>query len=105
MSISKIELGAIASKIDVAKEISKSDSVNTTQSIEKGAHVKEATLSKIDFSDNAKIMMEAVEAVKNAPDVRLDRVAELKAAILEGTYKIDSMKLADKMLATHLIEQ
>ena len=105
MSISKIELGAIASKLEIAKEISKSDDVNAAASIEKGAQVKETTLSKIEFSDNAKIFMDAIEAVKNAPDVRLDRIAELKASIAEGSYKVDSATLADKMLRTHLTEQ
>ncbi|MEZ4814736.1 MAG: flagellar biosynthesis anti-sigma factor FlgM [Bdellovibrionota bacterium] len=105
MSITKIELNAIASKLEISKEVSHSDEVNNVASVEKGTQVQETTLSRIEFSDNAKILMEAVEAVKNAPDVRLDRVAELKAAIAGGTYKVDSVALADKMLRTHLAEQ
>lgn len=105
MSISKMELSAIASKLEMAKELSKSDEVNAAASVEKGAQIKETQLSKIEFSDNAKILMEAIEAVKNAPEVRLDKIAELKAAIAEGSYKIDSATLADKMLRTHLTEQ
>lgn len=105
MSITKMELSAIASKLEMAKELSKSDEVNSAASVEKGSQIKETTLSKIEFSDNAKILMDAIEAVKNAPDVRLDRIAELKAAIADGTYKVDSATLADKMLRTHLTEQ
>jgi flagellar biosynthesis anti-sigma factor FlgM len=105
MSISKIELDAIASKVDVAKEISKSDDVAATNSVEKGTAVKETTLSKVEFGDNAKIFMEAVESVKNAPEVHLDKVAALKASIADGTYKVDSATLAEKMLKTHLTEQ
>lgn len=105
MSISKIELSAIASKLEMTKEVSKSDAVQSASSVEKGSQIKETQLSRIEFSDNAKIIMEAIEAVKNSPDVRLDRIAELKASIADGTYKIDNLKLADKMLQTHLTEQ
>lgn len=105
MSITKIEISAIASKLEMAKELSKSDEVNAATSVEKGTQIKETTLSKIEFSDNAKILMEAIEAVKNAPDVRLDKIAELKAMIAEGNYKVDSATLADKMLRAHITEQ
>lgn len=105
MSITKIELNAIASKLEIAKELSKCDDVNASASIDKSSHVQETTLSKVEFSDNAKIYMDAIEAVKNSPDVRLDRVAELKAAIAEGTYKVDSASVADRMLKAHLSDQ
>ncbi len=105
MSISKMELSAIASKLEMAKELSKSDEVNAAASVEKGSQIKETQLSKIEFSDNAKILMEAIEAVKNAPEVRLDKIAALKAAIVDGSYKIDSATIADKMLRAHLTEQ
>jgi len=104
MSITKIELGQIASKLEISKEISKSDNVNAAHSVAKGAQIKETQLSKIDFSDNAKILTEAVEAVKKAPDVRLDKVSELKASIAEGTYKVSSAKIADKMIKAHLTD-
>ena len=92
MSITKIQLNAITSKLDVTK----------TDDVSKVAPSK---LSKVEFSDNAKIFMDAVQAVKNAPDVRLDRIAEIKASLASGTYKVDSVKLADKMLRTHIADQ
>lgn len=106
MAITKIELGAMASKIDLSKEVGKTDDVGATSTVEKGAHVRETQATRIEFSENIKVFYaEALEAVKGAPDVRMDRIAELKAAIADGSYKIDSLKLADKMLRTHLTEQ
>ena len=98
MSITKIALHKIASKIS----IDKSETVNSTGSIEKGAKVKATQSSRIEFSDNAKILTEAISAVKKSPDVRLDKVAQIKDSISSGSYKVDSVKIADRMLKTHL---
>lgn len=85
--------------------VNKSDDVTSTGAVDKGSKVASSKLNKVEFSDNAKIFMEAIQAVKNAPDVRLNRIAEIKASLSSGTYKIDSVKLADKMLRTHITEQ
>jgi flagellar biosynthesis anti-sigma factor FlgM len=46
----------------------------------------------------------AFDIAKNTPDVREDRVAELKAKIQSGTYEIDSGKIADGMLREAIME-
>ncbi len=38
------------------------------------------------------------EIVKNLPDVRNDRVQELKNAIKQGNYKVDTKEVAKRML-------
>ena len=38
------------------------------------------------------------EIVKNLPDVRNDRVKELKNAVKEGNYKVDTKEVAKRML-------
>ena len=44
------------------------------------------------------------EAIRNEPDVRTQRVAELKARISSGEFKVDSDKLAANMLTAALEE-
>ncbi len=46
---------------------------------------------------NAEIV-ELVDAVRALPDVRLDKVAAIRQAIESGTYVVDSLKVAEKML-------
>lgn len=46
----------------------------------------------------------AVEAVKKAPDLRQDKVEELRKAIASGTYKVDSLAVAEKMLGRILVD-
>ncbi|MEZ4741294.1 MAG: flagellar biosynthesis anti-sigma factor FlgM [Bdellovibrionota bacterium] len=47
----------------------------------------------------------AFDIAKNTPPVRAERVAELKAQIQDGTYKIDSGKIADGMLREAIKEK
>ena len=46
----------------------------------------------------------AFDIAKNTPDIREDRVAELKAKIQAGTYEVDSGKIADGMLREAIME-
>lgn len=52
----------------------------------------------IELSKEAKDYQFAMKKVKDMPDVRRSRVDEIKAQVQAGTYKIDSEKIADKIL-------
>ena len=62
----------------------------------------------VELSDRAKSrsaeQKKAFDIAKNTPDVREDRVAELKAKIQAGTYEVDSGKIADGMLREAIME-
>lgn len=51
-----------------------------------------------DGKGRAEAMNKALDIARNTPDVREDRVAALKKQIQEGTYQVDSGKIADGML-------
>ena len=53
---------------------------------------------RISLSDDARIMAEAKRTAQEAPDIRQDKVAELKAQVESGTYTVDSRKVAAAML-------
>lgn len=54
---------------------------------------------RLEFSQTAKSYQTAKTAVNDAPDVRQDKVAEIKAKISAGNYNISSEAVADKILA------
>lgn len=54
------------------------------------------------ISEKAKQMAAAKTAAAQAPDVREDRVAELKKKIASGSYKVDANAIADRMVDDHL---
>ncbi|HKH67031.1 MAG TPA: flagellar biosynthesis anti-sigma factor FlgM [Reyranella sp.] len=51
----------------------------------------------VNLSEEARSLSAAHKAVASAPEVREDRVAAIKAAIANGTYSVDSRKLAHAM--------
>ena len=54
------------------------------------------------ISDAAKRIQEARAKLDEIPDVREDKVAELKNQIQNGTYQIDADKAAEKLLKEQL---
>lgn len=48
--------------------------------------------------DNSSAMRRGIQAAMHAPEMRTHRIEELRAQIEAGTYEIDSMALAQKML-------
>jgi negative regulator of flagellin synthesis FlgM len=55
------------------------------------------------LSDTAKTVQEARTQLESIPDVREDKVAELKEQVESGTYEIDAEKIAEKMLRDSLL--
>ena len=54
---------------------------------------------KISLSGMAQEINELKKIIHNLPDIRTDKVEQLKQAIDTGSYHIDSYKVAEKMLA------
>ena len=54
--------------------------------------------SRREAGGKARLIKKAREVVYQTPEVRPEKVAELKEAIEQGTYEIDSEKLADKII-------
>ncbi|MGD8989909.1 MAG: flagellar biosynthesis anti-sigma factor FlgM [Desulfobacterales bacterium] len=96
-------------------EITPKDSVNIEayvnqvqdkDKIDAAAEQKEQQQAKADtvaLSNAAKNIQQAQKELEALPDVREDKVAELKEQIENGTYEIDAEKIADKMLKDSLL--
>src|SRR5438270_11757337 len=52
----------------------------------------------VTLSDSARSLAAAHDAVQSAPDVREQKVAEIKQRIGDGTYQVQSRVLAQKLL-------
>jgi negative regulator of flagellin synthesis FlgM len=58
--------------------------------------------SAVEISDQARLMQKAFEAARVAPTATPERIAQIKKQIAEGTYRVDSADLADKIINEHL---
>ncbi len=54
---------------------------------------------EVNFSSVGKDMQVAKNALAKVPDVREDRVADVKSRYMNGTYDVSSEAFADKLLA------
>jgi negative regulator of flagellin synthesis FlgM len=52
----------------------------------------------VEISDRSRELARARQAVEEAPDVRADKVAEIKKRIEDGTYSVSPQLLAQKLL-------
>ena len=53
---------------------------------------------RLEISSFGREMQIAKQAVKNTPDIRMDRVEQLKSQIQNGTYDVDASSFADMLL-------
>ena len=72
-----------------------------TKSYNQNSIGETSSLDKVSFSNVGKDMQIAKTALSNVPDIREDRVAELKASIDNGTYKVSPESFADKLIAAY----
>ncbi len=59
----------------------------------------------IHLSPQAKLMQKAAQAVAEAPEIRPEKVLVLKDSVEQGTYKVDTQKVADKLIVEILSEK
>lgn len=57
---------------------------------------------RVQFSDEGKLRTEAFQTASNTPDVRRDKVEEIKARIAAGEYQVDSRKIAENLVRDEL---
>ncbi|MCF8062846.1 MAG: flagellar biosynthesis anti-sigma factor FlgM [Deltaproteobacteria bacterium] len=60
--------------------------------------------TEVALSNASRDIMKAGEAMETPDPKRTERVAELKKQVAEGTYEVDSKKVADRILGTALSE-
>ena len=54
--------------------------------------------TKVEISSTSVEFSKAAEKMDNVPKERTDKVEELKTMVQNGTYKVDSEKIAEKVL-------
>lgn len=55
-------------------------------------------VDEVSISESGQTLRRLIDAVSAQPDVRADRVAQLKAQIERGEYRLDSATVAERMI-------
>jgi flagellar biosynthesis anti-sigma factor FlgM len=66
--------------------------------------VQSPQTDRVDLSDQSKEMKKIYTAQQIAPDIRTDRVNEVKKLIEENRYQVDSKTVAEKMIRESIFE-
>ncbi len=104
MDVSKVKSGQVQeSRTQTQNQVAKTKSAGLTAPVVDAGDISGIkqdikSSEKVEFSPEAQMSKEAFQIARNTPDVRADKVKELKDAIRNGSYKVDSKALADKML-------
>ncbi len=78
------------------------------QSVEKPAETQLADTKgadRVNISAKARELQAAQQAVRQMPEIDMEKVAKIKAQLEEGTYHVDAQKTAATILAESLIRQ
>jgi negative regulator of flagellin synthesis FlgM len=70
--------------------------------LKEGGEGREGAAVKTEISTKGKDFSKAKAVAANAPDVREEKIAELKKRIAGGKYEVDANKVASKMVDEHL---
>lgn len=76
--------------------------VNTQDSAQKNVSEQNSTTAvsgeSVQLSNNARQLQSAVDKIADIPSVNSEKVAQLKQAVAEGSYPIDSQRVASKLI-------
>ena len=86
-------------RIDAYNQISQVYGVNGKYKTNRVS--KTSATDKLEISSFGKELQIAKQALKDAPDVREDKVASVKSRLQDGTYEVSGEKFADKLLGLY----
>ena len=64
-----------------------------------------AEVDVIHLSPQSRLMQKASEVVYQTPEVRPEKVAALQESVKQGTYEVDSQKVANSLIKEILLEK
>ena len=99
MKISEQEISRLLSYSPTERSRNTESDVDRTTAV-----VRTSNATRVDISDNAQEVRRIAELIKQLPDVREDRVQELKAQVENGTYHVSSDDIADLMIRRALAD-
>ena len=85
-----------AKKSDRAASTKRADRTDKSGSVDSSADVS------MNISTRAKEAAKAKEIAASTPDIRAEKIAELKRKIAAGKYNIDENAIADRMVNEHV---
>jgi negative regulator of flagellin synthesis FlgM len=87
----------------VVQQYQKSDNYNVN-SDKQAANAAVKPEEKVDLSTLAKDIQQAKNALSKLPDVREEKVQQIKSQVEKGTYNVSGEKIAGKMVEESIVD-
>jgi negative regulator of flagellin synthesis FlgM len=87
----------------MVQQYQKNDSY-VASSDKQAASASTITEEKVDLSTQAKDIQQINNALSQVPDVREEKVQEIKSQVEKGTYNVSGEKIAGKMVGESLVD-
>lgn len=91
--------------INLETYLQKVQNTKTSEDSQNGKSSDEVKNDNVILSPRAKELYEAKNILSTCPDVNEEKVAQIKKQIEEGTYQLDSQKIAEKLLKDTLQDE
>ena len=85
-----------------AKHSERSERAESPEKLSESTRHIDSSGAKTEISPKSREFAQAKSVASHTPDVREDRVADLKKRISEGSYRIDEDAIADRMVDEHM---
>ncbi len=91
---------------DLLQNVGQSPSANPAEKNQKLNETEAQNVSgdRVEFSARSREMQKIYEVLQRTPDVRSEKVSELKRLIEEGRYRVKSDDLAEKIIRDSLLD-
>jgi len=96
MIISKTQVQNLLQVYGKNKKINNIESASAARSMRKDA---------LAISDESRIKQKAMQAIRQAEDVRMEKVQELRERISAGTYTLTEGEVAEKMIERAIVDR
>ncbi|MDH4321478.1 MAG: flagellar biosynthesis anti-sigma factor FlgM [Desulfobulbaceae bacterium] len=90
-----MKLTGVIPQIKTDNKIQKSGNVAVETTVQKSTGLGS---DRVELSTGSREILRMQEILQETPEVRKEKVAQLKRQIEEGSYQVDSHKVADKMM-------
>ncbi len=93
----------ISTKENVAQYVQNNQATQVAQQAEreKQASAEQSQAAdKVELSAASRDIQKIQEVLKNTPDIRAEKVQELKSKIESGQYRVDAREIANKMISS-----
>ncbi len=90
----------------ILQTVDQTHSAKSNEKIQKPGQVAPDSPSgdRVEFSSRSKEMQKIYETLKNTPEVRSEKVDDLKNRINKGQYQVDSEAIAEKIIKESILD-